>query len=68
MCYIINPTEKMLKSWYKCNKIVADYLIIQGGLINIFIDKDKKYYFTKTQCLTDAIKKAPLHIKILHLF
>jgi hypothetical protein len=67
MCYILNPTEKMLKSWYKCNKYVADYLITKCGMINIYIDKNEKYYFVKSQCLLDNISKLPLHIKLMKL-
>jgi len=64
---ILNPTQKMLDKWYRCNKHIANYLINSCGLEHIYQDKKLFYYFPKTQDLLGSLDKMPIYVKILAL-
>lgn len=62
--YINNP--EVIKDLYKCNEIVAHWLIYHG--VPIF-SQDKYYcYFSKTELLEEKLKNLPLWLKILQIF
>jgi hypothetical protein len=62
---IINPES--IQNKYKCNKILADYLIYKKGLPLLSIDNGN-YYFTDNEILQDALSHLPLHLKVLKHF
>ena len=64
---ILNPTENDLKSWYKCNHIIANYLL-EKGLPVIHIDKKNKYFFVKTNLFKEVYKNIPLWMRVFELF
>lgn len=59
--YIVNPDK--IKNKYKCQKVVAEYLM---NTCNIpLLSKDGvNYYFMNTPELDEALKKIPLWIHI----
>lgn len=64
--YVLNPSEAMLNSWYKCKYKEGIYLS-EHGLPMIYKD-EKYYYFAKTEKLYSIIKIIPLYIKALFYF
>ena len=61
----VNPD--FIKSKYKCNKIMADYLVYDRHLpILGLVGKD--YYFSDTPSLQEILQSIPLWLKIAKLF
>jgi hypothetical protein len=57
--YILNPDSI---SNFKCNSIVANYLLSKG--VPILSRKKNIYYFAKSELTRKYLQVAPLHIKI----
>jgi len=61
----VNPD--FIKRKYRCNKILADYLIYEMKFPVLGID-EKKYYFSDTPLLQETLQNLPLWLKIAKLF
>jgi len=61
----VNPG--FIKRKYKCNKLVANYLIHELGFPVLGMD-EKSYYFSDTPLLQEILQKLPLWLKIAKLF
>lgn len=59
--FIINPTS--LSKVYKCNKRVANYLILYG--VPLLSQDESGFYFSETKKLKECLDKAPLWIRWL---
>ena len=56
-----------IKRKYKCNKLVANYLIYELGFPVLGIE-GKKYYFTDNSLLQESLQNLPLWLKIVGRF
>ena len=60
----VNPD--FIKHKYKCNKIMADYLVYNKHLPVLGL-VGKKYYFYDTPLLQETLQNLPLWLKIAKL-
>jgi hypothetical protein len=63
---MINNPESIANK-YRCNKIVANYLMYQKQLPLLAL-KGGKYYFTYDSKLFDIITRFPVWVKVASLF
>ena len=61
----VNPD--FIKRKYKCNKIMADYLIYNKGFPVLSV-QEKDYYFSDTPLLQEILQNLPLWLKIANYF
>jgi len=61
----VNPD--FIKHKYKCNKIMADYLVYDKHFPVLGLD-GKDYYFSDTPLLQESLRNIPLWLKIAKLF
>ena len=61
----VNPD--FIKCKYKCNKIMADYLVYNLHIPLLGID-GKNFYFSDTPLLQETLQNLPLWLKIAKLF
>jgi hypothetical protein len=58
-----NPS--IIADKFKCNKAVMRYLVYSCSLPILGMSEDS-YYFADTVALKNALKKMPIHLKMLH--
>jgi len=56
-----------IKRKYKCNKLIANYLVYELGFPVLGIE-GKKYYFTDNSLLQESLQNLPLWLKIVGRF
>lgn len=56
MCFVHNPTQEQLDSWYKCKGILVRYFL--DKLPVIYVNGDN-YYFVKTEAWKNARESMP---------
>jgi len=61
----VNPD--FIKRKYKCNKLIANYLVYELGFPVLGIE-GKKYYFTDNSLLQESLQNLPLWLKIVGRF
>lgn len=62
---ILNPDESLSEDKiYKCNKIIARYLIYDKGFPVLWTN-GKRYYFSITDNLKDALCNMPIFLDIV---
>lgn len=61
----VNPD--IIKRKYRCNKLVADYLIYELHMPLLGID-GKDYYFSDNPLLQEVLQKMPFWLKIMKRF
>ena len=61
----VNPD--FIKRKYRCNKIIADYLVHNKNLPILGLI-GKEYYFSNTPLLQETLQNLPLWLKIAKLF
>jgi len=62
--FITNNNSKILENAYKCNKLLANYLIYDCNIPLLAIDKDI-YLFAKSSVLNNVLNNLPLKYKLL---
>lgn len=62
---ILNPEIFGDGYFYKCNKLVADYLIYELNIPLLAVKKGE-YYFTMNGLLKECLERLPLHLKIIN--
>jgi len=58
---INNP--EVIEKKFKCNKLVADYLIYKCHLPLLSMDK-KWFYFAETPLLKESLENIPFYLKV----
>lgn len=66
---IKNPKIFGEKYFYRCNKIIADFLIYDKNIPLMAIDKNNKdYLFTMNGVLEEVLERMPFYLKFITLF
>jgi len=59
--------SQIIKKRYRCNRIIANYLIYKCHLPVIGYD-EKYYYFAYSNWLEECLENMPLGLKLLSIF
>jgi hypothetical protein len=65
--YVINGKEWGEEKIYKCNGLIANWLIYEKN-IPLFSQDKKFYYFARTKTLEEALKDLPFYYNIAKIF